>query len=67
MHLPDALQDADELGLLAATGSTLTSLHGIGAFRRRPAARGSRDITRFPAKAHFASWNGTAPTGRLLR
>jgi len=47
--------------LLKATGTTLTSLHGIGpsGAARLPAEAG--DITRFPSKAHFASWNDTAP------
>jgi transposase len=46
--------------LLKATGTTLTDLHGIGP---SGAARLLEvgDITRFPSKAHFASWNGTAP------
>ena len=26
-------------------------------------SRKERDVTRFPDRAHFASWNGTAPTG----
>jgi Transposase IS116/IS110/IS902 family len=35
----------------------------VRALRRRPAAGRSRRHHRFPSKAHFASWNGTAPTG----
>jgi transposase len=53
--------------LLAATSSTLTSLHGIGPSGAARLLAEAGDITRCPAKAHFASWNGTAPTGRLLR
>jgi transposase len=53
--------------LLAATGSTLTSLHGIGPSGAARLLAEVGDVTRFPDKAHFASWNGTAPTGRLLR
>ena len=53
--------------LLKATGSTLTSLHGIGPSGAARLLAEVGDITRFPGKAHFASWNGTAPTGRLFR
>jgi transposase len=49
--------------LLAATGSTLTTLHGIGPSGAARLLVEAGDITRFPGKAHFASWNGTAPTG----
>ncbi|GII56327.1 IS110 family transposase [Planotetraspora thailandica] len=47
--------------LLKATGTTLMDLDGI---RPSGAARlliEVGDITRFPSKAHFASWTGTAP------
>jgi transposase len=47
--------------LLKATGSTLTSLHGIGPSGAARLLVEAGDITRFPSKAHFASWNGTAP------
>jgi transposase len=47
--------------LLAATGSTLTGLHGIGPSGAARLLVEVTDITRFPSKAHFASWNGTAP------
>ena len=47
--------------LLAATSSTLTSLHGIGPSGAARLLAEAGDITRFPTKAHFASWNGTAP------
>jgi transposase len=50
-------------GLLAATATTLTSLHGIGPSGAARLLAEVRDITRFPDKAHFASWNGTAPIG----
>jgi len=53
--------------LLAATGTTLTDLHGIGPSGAARLLAEVGDVTRFPDKAHFASWNGTAPTGRLLR
>jgi transposase len=47
--------------LLSATGSTLTGLHGIGPSGAARLLVEAGDITRFPSKAHFASWNGTAP------
>ena len=43
---------------MASTGSRLQDLHGIGP---SGAARLRGDIGRFPSRAHFASWNGTAP------
>ena len=49
--------------LLAATGTTLTGLHGIGPSGAARLLAGAGEVTRFPAKAHFASWDGTAPTG----
>ena len=53
--------DKELTALLAATGTTLTSLHGIGPSGAARLLVETSDITRFPARAHFASWNGTAP------
>ena len=47
--------------LVAATGTTLMDLHGIGPSGAARLLVEVGDITRFPSKAHFASWNGTAP------
>ena len=47
--------------LLQATGTTLTELNGIGPSSAARLLIEVADITRFPSKAHFASWNGTAP------
>src|SRR5690349_3224993 len=47
--------------LLAATGTTLTGLHGMGPSGATRLLVEAGDVTRFPTKAHFASWNGTAP------
>ena len=47
--------------LLAVTGTTLTGLHGIGPSGAARLLVEVGDITRFPGKAHFASWDGTAP------
>jgi transposase len=54
-----ANKELDEL--LKATGTTLTNLHGIGPSGAARLQVEVGDITRFPSKAHFASWNGTAP------
>jgi transposase len=48
-------------GLLKATATTLTTLHGIGPSGAARLLAEVADVTRFPDKAHFASWNGTAP------
>src|ERR1035438_1804658 len=47
--------------LLKTTATTLTTLHGIGPSGAARLLAGVADVTRFPDKAHFASWNGTAP------
>jgi transposase len=47
--------------LLTATGTGLLDLNGIGPSGAARLLVEVGDITRFPSKAHFASWNGTAP------
>jgi transposase len=47
--------------LLTATGTTLMDLHGIGPSGAARLLVEVGDITRFPDRDHFASWNGTAP------
>jgi transposase len=47
--------------LLKATGTTLMDLDGIGPSGAARLLIEVADITRFPSKAHFASWSGTAP------
>ncbi|MFG3604736.1 transposase [Micromonospora chersina] len=46
---------------VASTGTTLMDLHGIGPSGAARLLVEVADITRFPNRAHFASWNGTAP------
>ncbi len=46
---------------MAATGTTLMDLHGIGPTGAARLLVEVADITRFPDRGHFASWNGTAP------
>jgi transposase len=47
--------------LVTATGTTLMALHGIGPSGAARLLVDVGDITRFPNRAHFASWNGAAP------
>jgi transposase len=53
--------DKELKDLVAATGTTLMNLHGIGPSGAARLLVEVGDITRFPNRAHFASWNGTAP------
>jgi transposase len=46
---------------VAATGTGLLDLHGIGPSGAARLLVEVGDITRFPNRDHFASWNGTAP------
>ena len=47
--------------LVEATGSTLLDLPGIGPSGAARLLGDIGDVSRFPTRAHFASWNGTAP------
>jgi transposase len=47
--------------LVAATGTGLLDLHGIGPSGAARLLVEVGDITRFPDRNHFASWTGTAP------
>jgi transposase len=57
--------DKELRDLLKATGTTLTRLNGIGPSGAARLLIEAGDVTRFPSKAHFASWNGTAPIDAL--
>jgi transposase len=46
---------------VAAAGSSLTDLNGIGPSGAARLLGDVTDIRRFASAAHFASWNGTAP------
>ena len=46
---------------VAATGTSLMDLHGIGPSGAARLLVEVGDITRFPDRDHFASWNGSAP------
>jgi transposase len=56
-------KDADKelKELLRASGTSLMDLHGIGPSGAARLLVEIGDITRFPDRDHFASWNGTAP------
>jgi len=47
--------------LITNTGTSLLTLNGIGPSGAARLLIDVGDITRFPTKGHFASWNGTAP------
>jgi transposase len=53
--------DKELRALLAATGTGLLDLHGIGPSGAARLLVEVGDITRFPDRNHFASWTGTAP------
>ncbi len=57
--------------LVEATGSTLLDLNGIGPSGAARLLGDIGDVSRFPTRGHFASWNGTAPidasSGEQLR
>jgi transposase len=46
-----------------ASGTTLTEIFGIGSILAARIIGTVGDVTRFPTKAHFASYSGTAPVG----
>ncbi|GIF77910.1 IS110 family transposase [Asanoa siamensis] len=56
-------KDADKelREMVASTGTTLMDLHGIGPSGAARLLVEVGQITRFPDRGHFASWNGTAP------
>jgi transposase len=49
------------MDLVASAGSRLMDLHGIGPSGAARLVGDIGDICRFSSRAHFASWNGTAP------
>jgi transposase len=53
--------DKELAAAVKATGTTLMSLEGIGPSGAARLLVEAGDITRFPDRGHFASWNGTAP------
>ncbi len=56
---------------LDASGTTLTEIYGVGPILAARIIGAVGDVTRFPTKAHFASYSGTAPleasSGEVVR
>jgi transposase len=48
-------------GLVAATGTSLTVVHGIGRINAATILAETGDVVRFPTRNHYASYAGTAP------
>jgi transposase len=46
---------------VAATGTSLTGLYGVGPVVAAAVIGDARDVVRFPGRDHFAAYNGTAP------
>jgi transposase len=44
-----------------ASGTSLTGLFGVGPVIAATVIGGTRDVSRFPGRDHFAAYNGTAP------
>jgi transposase len=61
VHARKKAADKELKELLKATGTTLTDLNGIGPSGAARLMVEVGDVTRFPSRAHFASWSGTAP------
>jgi transposase len=60
IHARKKAADKELRDLVAATGTGLLDLHGIGPSGAARLLVEVGDITRFPDRGHFASWNGTA-------
>ena len=46
---------------MRAAGTSLTSIFGVGPVIAAAVIGDVRDVSRFPSRDHFASYNGTAP------
>jgi transposase len=47
--------------VVAAAGTTVTEIFGVGPVIAATISGGVRDVSRFPDRDHFAAYNGTAP------
>jgi transposase len=61
IHARKKAADKELRALVAATGTSLLALPGIGPNGAARLLVEVGDIIRFPDRGHFASWNGTAP------
>jgi transposase len=46
---------------VAASGTTVTEIFGVGPVVAAIVIGAARDVSRFPSRDHFAAYNGTAP------
>jgi len=61
IHARKKAADKELRELIEVTGTSLLTLNGIGPSGAARLLIDVGDITRFPTRGHFASWNGTAP------
>ncbi|MFW5474335.1 transposase [Knoellia sp. CPCC 206450] len=61
IHARKKAADKELKDLVAATGTSLLGLHGIGPSGAARLLVEVGDLSRFPDRNHFASWTGTAP------
>jgi transposase len=61
IHQRKKAADKELAAAVKATGTTLMDLDGIGPSGAARLLVEIGDISRFPDRGHFASWNGTAP------
>lgn len=61
IHQRKKAADKELAAAVTATGTSLMTLDGIGPSGAARLLVEAGDITRFPDRGHFASWNGTAP------
>lgn len=62
-HLDTQLRESKNklAAAVKASGTTVTSLFGVGPVGAAITVGDAGDISRFPSRSHFAAWNGTAP------
>ena len=64
LRRPDAAikrMDKEVRDAVAASGSTLTQIHGLGAITAGKILAHTGDVRRFPSQEHYASYTGAAP------
>ena len=61
VHAKVKALDREIKATVTATGSHLMDLHGVGPAGAARILADVGDVARFPDRAHFASWTGTAP------
>jgi transposase len=65
------IEPAPQVGVRCASGTTLTEIFGVGPILAAKIIGTVGSVVRFPTKAHFASYSGTAPveasSGEVVR